>query len=31
MTGSGIPLSAQDGDVWDWILSWEQWQALSAL
>ncbi|MGI8817290.1 MAG: L,D-transpeptidase [Pseudonocardia sp.] len=31
VTGSAIPLSARDGDIWDWTLSWEQWSQLSAL
>ncbi len=31
VTGTGVPLSARDGDVWDWTLDWEQWKALSAL
>ncbi|MCX6462121.1 MAG: L,D-transpeptidase, partial [Pseudonocardiales bacterium] len=31
VTGSDVPLAERDGDVWDWTLSWEQWQALSAL
>jgi lipoprotein-anchoring transpeptidase ErfK/SrfK len=31
VTGSGVPLAERDGDVWDWTLSWEQWQGLSAL
>ncbi len=31
VTGSGVPLDESDGDVWDWTLSWEEWQGLSAL
>jgi lipoprotein-anchoring transpeptidase ErfK/SrfK len=31
VTGTPIQLSARDGDVWDWTLSWDQWQALSAV
>ena len=31
VTGSPVKLSARDGDVWDWTLSWSQWQKLSAL
>lgn len=31
VTGSGVPLSAADGDIYDWTFSWEQWRALSAL
>jgi lipoprotein-anchoring transpeptidase ErfK/SrfK len=31
VTGTQVPLSARDGDIWDWTLSWEEWKALSAL
>lgn len=31
VTGTPIRLSARDGDIWDWTLSWNQWTALSAL
>jgi lipoprotein-anchoring transpeptidase ErfK/SrfK len=31
VTGTQVPLSARDGDIWDWTLSWEQWKGLSAL
>jgi hypothetical protein len=31
VTGTPVKLSAQDGDIWDWTLSWDQWKALSAL
>ena len=31
VTNSGVALSARDGDIWDWTLSWQQWRALSAL
>lgn len=31
VTKSGVALSARDGDIWDWTLSWQQWRALSAL
>ncbi len=31
VTGSGVPLSAADGDIYDWTFTWEQWQQLSAL
>ena len=31
VTGSNVQLSARDGDIWDWTLTWEQWQRLSAL
>lgn len=31
VTGSAVRLSARDGDIWDWTLSWEEWQRLSVL
>lgn len=31
VTGTPIELSPRDGDIWDWTLSWEEWQRLSAL
>ncbi|GJF06775.1 L,D-transpeptidase [Pseudonocardia sp. D17] len=31
VTGTPVQLSAKDGDIWDWTLSWSQWKALSAL
>jgi hypothetical protein len=31
VTGSDVALSARDGDIWDWTLTWSQWRALSAL
>ena len=31
VTGTDVPLSAEDGDVYDWTYSWEQWQTFSAL
>jgi lipoprotein-anchoring transpeptidase ErfK/SrfK len=31
VTGSGVQLSARDGDIWLWTLDWAQWQRLSAL
>jgi lipoprotein-anchoring transpeptidase ErfK/SrfK len=31
VTGTQVPLSARDGDIWDWTLSWEEWKGLSAL
>ncbi|MBB5893052.1 L,D-transpeptidase [Kutzneria kofuensis] len=31
VTGSDVALSAADGDLYDWAMSWEQWQGLSAL
>jgi lipoprotein-anchoring transpeptidase ErfK/SrfK len=31
ITGTNIPLSAKDGDYYDWTLTWPQWQAASAI
>lgn len=31
VTGTPVQLSPADGDVWDWTLSWDRWQQLSAL
>jgi lipoprotein-anchoring transpeptidase ErfK/SrfK len=31
VTGTPVQLSARDGDIWDWTLSWDQWSGLSAL
>lgn len=31
VTGTQVPLSARDGDIWDWTLSWDEWKGLSAL
>ena len=31
VTGTSVQLSANDGDLFDWTLSWSQWQGLSAL
>jgi lipoprotein-anchoring transpeptidase ErfK/SrfK len=31
VTNTPIQLSARDGDIWDWTLSWEKWKSLSAL
>ncbi|WP_281690482.1 L,D-transpeptidase [Pseudonocardia thermophila] len=31
VVNSSVPLSKADGDVYDWTLSWEEWQSLSAL
>jgi hypothetical protein len=31
VTGTPVKLSAQDGDIWDWTLSWDEWTGLSAL
>ena len=31
VSGTSVKLSAADGDIYDWALSWPQWTALSAL
>jgi lipoprotein-anchoring transpeptidase ErfK/SrfK len=31
VTGSSVPLSARDGDVYDWTIPWDQWKAMSKL
>ena len=31
VTGSSIPLSAADGDVYDWTIPWDTWKSMSAL
>ncbi|MCM6774847.1 Ig-like domain-containing protein [Nocardia sp. CDC159] len=31
VTGTSIPLSAADGDIYDWTIDWETWKSLSAL
>ncbi len=31
VTNTPVQLSARDGDIWDWTLSWQKWQTLSAL
>jgi lipoprotein-anchoring transpeptidase ErfK/SrfK len=31
VTGSRVPLSAKDGDIWVWTLDWPAWQQLSAV
>lgn len=31
VTNSGIPLSADDGDIYDWTIPWDQWHRMSAL
>ena len=31
VTGTGVPLSATDGDVYDWAVPWDQWTAMSSL
>jgi hypothetical protein len=29
VTGTSVPLSADDGDIYDWGLTWEEWKALA--
>jgi hypothetical protein len=31
ITGSSVPLSADDGDFYDWTIPWDQWKSMSAL
>lgn len=31
ITGTSVPLSADDGDVYDWAIPWARWTAMSAL
>jgi lipoprotein-anchoring transpeptidase ErfK/SrfK len=31
VTGSAVPLSSKDGDIWIWTLDWPAWQKLSAI
>jgi lipoprotein-anchoring transpeptidase ErfK/SrfK len=31
VTGSGVKLSARDGDIWVWTMDWTTWRRLSAL
>jgi lipoprotein-anchoring transpeptidase ErfK/SrfK len=31
VTGSSVPLSAEDGDVYDWTIPWDRWTAMSKL
>ncbi|MBI3216182.1 MAG: L,D-transpeptidase family protein [Mycobacterium sp.] len=31
VTGTRIELSYADGDIWDWAVSWDEWQSMSAL
>jgi len=30
VTGTSVPLSKADGDIYDWAYSWDEWKALSA-
>jgi len=29
VTGTSVQLSAADGDIYDWALTWGQWQAIA--
>ncbi|HZM65126.1 MAG TPA: hypothetical protein VFC16_02355 [Nakamurella sp.] len=29
VTGTSVQLSADDGDIYDWALSWDQWKAIT--
>ncbi len=31
VTGTRVPLSAADGDIYDWALDWGTWTSMSAL
>jgi lipoprotein-anchoring transpeptidase ErfK/SrfK len=31
VTGTRIPLSYADGDIWDWAVPWDEWVSMSAL
>ena len=31
VTGTRIPLSYADGDIWDWAIDWTEWTSMSAL
>ncbi|MFI5781723.1 Ig-like domain-containing protein [Nocardia sp. NPDC051570] len=31
VTGTNIPLSAADGDIYDWTIDWDTWKTMSAL
>lgn len=31
VSGTSIELSYADGDIWDWVIDWDDWQAMSAL
>ena len=30
VTGTSVPLSAADGDIYDWAYTWDEWLAKSA-
>ncbi len=31
VTGTRIPLSYADGDIWDWAVPWDEWKSMSAI
>jgi lipoprotein-anchoring transpeptidase ErfK/SrfK len=31
VTGTRIPLSYADGDIWDWAVNWDEWKSMSAV
>lgn len=31
VTGTRLQLSYEDGDIWDWVVPWDEWVAMSAL
>ena len=31
VTGSSVQLTAEDGDIYDWAITWDQWKGMSAL
>ncbi|GAC1401994.1 MAG: hypothetical protein NVSMB60_17830 [Mycobacterium sp.] len=31
VSGTSIPLSYADGDIWDWAVDWDTWQSMSAI
>jgi lipoprotein-anchoring transpeptidase ErfK/SrfK len=31
VTGTSIDLSYSDGDIWDWVVDWDEWKSMSAL
>ena len=31
VTGTSIQLSYADGDIWDWVIGWDEWVSMSAL
>jgi hypothetical protein len=31
VTGSNVPMSPADGDIYDWTVPWDKWVSMSAL